>query len=299
MSLPYCSADDVQRKLDLTSSSVSADERERFATRAAVASQRWDSETRSPLRTVRVGAVNSPETWEYHDAHGVRRGPPVEINLSHSEINPIDASTGDTIEVRTGRDNWEEVTTEEGDEFSLVYRNGQLKLYRFLLNQLRFEDQQERLVRLTYRYGGLGGGRDKGATTALSASASATTTSLSVDDAARLPPAPAVVMLGESADAAEYVRVTDIDRATDTLTVSRAVRQTTPLSHNSGAIVQYTPADVREGVAAKAAELLTLDDDARLSIPDEGQLTSRTTRADRFRDEWEKTTARYQSVRIL
>lgn len=299
MSLPYCSADDVRRKLDLTSSSVGADERERFATRAAVASQRWDSETRSPLRTVRVGAVNSPETWEVHDAHGVRRGPPVIIDLSHSEINPIDASKGDTIEVRTGRDTWDDITAEEGDEFALVYRDGQLKLFRFLLNQLRFEDQQERLVRLTYRHGGLGGGRDKGATTRLSSSVSATETTLPVDDAARLPPAPAVVMVGESADDAEYVRVTDIDRSTDELTVTRSVRQSSNVGHDSGDVVQYTPTDVREAVAAKAAELLTLDDDARTSIPDEGQLTSRTARADRFRDEWEETTARYQSVRLL
>jgi len=299
MPLPYCSADDVRRKLDQPASSVGVDERERFGTRAAVASQRWDSETRSPLRTVRVGATDAPETWEYHDAHGVRRGPPVVIDLSHSEINPIDASKGDVIEVRTGRDNFEDFTDEEGDEFSLVYRDGQLKLYRFLLNQLRFEDQQERLVRLTYRYGGLGGGRNKGATTTLSSSVADTDTALSVNDAARLPPTPIVVMVGESAVDAEYVRVTDIDRATDTLTVSRGVRQSTAASHDSGDIVQYTPTDVREAVAAKAAELLTLDDDARTAIPDDGQLTSRTARADRFRDEWEETTSRYQSVRIL
>jgi len=299
MPLPYCTAEDIRRKLDLPTGALDGAERERFNARAEQASQRWDSTTGSPLRTVRKGATEVPDTWEYVDAHGLRRGPPVLINLDHDEVNPIDRAQGDRIEVRTGRDTFTDITAEEGDEYSVVYRDGQLKLYRFLLNRLRFEAQDERLVRLTYRHGGLGGDRESGATTTLTAAASGTDTTLSVTDSARIPPAPLALLLGESAATAEYIRVTDIDRQADDLTVSRGVRQTTAISHDTGATVQYTPVDVREAVAAKAAETLTLDDEAKLSIPDDGQLTSRTNRADRFRDEWDATTAHYQSVRTL
>jgi hypothetical protein len=299
MPLPYCTVEDIRRKLDLPPDGFDGAERERFNARAEQTSQRWDSTTGSPLRTVRKGATEAPRTWEYVDAHGLRRGPPVSINLAHDEINPIDRAQGDRIEVRTGRDTFTDITDEEGDEYSVVYRDGQLKLYRFLINRLRFEAQDERLVRLTYRHGGLGGDRESGATTTLTAEVSDADTTLSVTDSARLPPAPLVLLVGESAATAEYVRVTNIDRQADDLTVSRGIRQTIPVSHDIGAAVQYTPVDVREAVAAKAAETLTLDDDVRTSIPDDGQLSSRTNRADRFRDEWDSTTAQYQSVRTL
>jgi|APHM01.1.fsa_nt_gi hypothetical protein len=299
MPLPYCAPQDIRRKLDLPTGTLDPDERDRFGARAAAASQRWDTTTGSPLRTVRKGATEAPQTWEYADAHGLRRGPPVLINLAHDEINPIDSAQGDRIEVRTGRDNFTDVTDEEGDEYAVVYRDGQLKLYRFLLNRLQFESQDERLVRLTYRHGGLGGDRESGATTELTSSVGPTDTMFSVADAARLPPSPLTVLVGDGPAESEYVRVTDIDRQTDTLTVSRATRQTDVRLHDAGAGVQYTPVDVREAVAAKAAETLTLDDDAQLSIPDDGQLTNRTNRADRFRDEWESATAQYQSVRTL
>lgn len=299
MPLPYCAPEDIRRKLDLPTGALDPDERDRFGARAAAASQRWDSTTGSPLRTVRKGATEAPDTWEYVDSHGLRRGPPVLINLAHDEVNPIDATQGDRVEVRTGRDTFTDITDAEGDEYSVVYRDGQLKLYRFLLNRLRFEAQNERLVRLTYRHGGLGGDRESGATTALTAAATAGDTTLSVADAARLPPTPITVLLGEDPVDPEYVRVTDIDRQADTLTVTRGARQTDAQAHGADAGVQYTPVDVREAVAAKAAETLTLDDDAQLSIPDDGQLASRTNRADRFRDEWDSATAQYQSVRTL
>jgi len=85
----------------------------------------------------------------------------------------------------------------------------------------------------------------------------------------------------------------------DELTVTRGERSTTEESHDAGATVQYTPQDVREAVAARAAELLTLDDDARTSVPDDGQLTSRSQRADRFRTEWESACAKHSSVVTL
>jgi hypothetical protein len=250
------------------------------------------------MRTIRVGAAGAVETWEYHDAEHISGHPPVHINLDHGDIVPIDSSAGDTIEIRTGRDSWDDVTDERGDSWTLDHERGQLKLYRFLINRLRFERQSERFVRLTYRHGGLGGDRNRGTSTALAASADYDDGSVSVASATRFPTAPFLALLG-TPDELEYVRVTDVDRDTDDLTVSRGVRSTNALNHASGADVQYVPTDVREAVAAKAAELLALDDDAQLSIPDDGQLTDRTSRADRFRDEWEAACSQYSSVMTL
>lgn len=296
--LPYCAPTDIRRKLDLPSGTIDADERERYATRAAAASQQWDTTTGSPMRTVRVGATGAPETYEHHDATGVSRSPPVRVSLEHGSIVPIDADAGDVIEVRTGRDSWDDVTAEQGDSWTLDNRRGQLKLYRILINRVRFEPTHERFVRLSYRHGGLGGDRESGATASLASDVSESATTLAVDQAARLVEPPFLAAVGDT-PSFEYVRVTDVDRDADELTVTRGERSTTTASHDAGATVQYTPQDVREAVAARAAELLTLDDDARTSVPDDGQLTSRSQRADRFRTEWEEACAKHSSVMTL
>lgn len=298
MPLPYCLIEDIRRKLDLVAGTLDTDQRTRFGARARAASQRWDSQTGTPLRTIRTGAVDATETWEYHDARNVAGHPPVYVSLDYGDIVPIDSSAGDTIEIRTGRDSWDDVTDEKGDSWTLDHDRGQLKLYRFIINRAHFEDQSERFVRLTYRAGGLGGDRDRGTTTTLSSQAAQGATSFDVDNATRFPQAPFLAAVGETPDA-EYVRVTDVDRGTDTLTVSRGARDTDDEKHDSGEFVQYVPTDVREAVAAKAAELLTLDDDARTSVPDDGQLTSRGQRADRFATEFDETAAKYASVRIM
>lgn len=296
--LPYCAPTDIRRKLDLTAVQIDADERDRYATRAAAASQEWDTTTGSPMRTVRVGASGAPETYEHHDATGLSRHPPVRVSLEHGSIVPIDSAQGDVIEVRTGRDSWDDVTAEQGDTWTLDNRRGQLKLYRILINRVRFEPTHERFVRLSYRHGGLGGDRESGATASLASDVSDSATTLPVDEAARFVEPPFLAALGDT-PSFEYVRVTDVDRDADELTVTRGERATTPSSHDAGATVQYTPPDVREAVAARAAELLTLDDDARTSVPDDGQLTSRSQRADRFREEWESACAQYASVMTL
>lgn len=298
MPLPYCAPEDIRRKLDIPPGKLDRQARRRFATKATSASQEWDATTGSPMRTVRSGAVGAPETWEEHDASHLSGHPPVHVDLDHGDIVPIDAAEGDTIEVRTGRDSWDDVTDERGDSWTLDNRRGQLKIYRFLINRLYFEHQSERFVRITYRHGGLGGGRDQGSTTALAASVTDSDTTLSVDNAGRFPMAPFPVGVG-SGPGFEYARVADIDRGADDLTVERGIRTTDADSHDAGATVQYSPADVREAVAAKAAEMLVLDDDRVVSIPDNGQLSGRETRADRFREAFETAAAQYSNVRTI
>jgi len=212
MPLPYCTAEDIARKIDQPPDRLNSDERVRFETRARAASQRWDRETGSPARQVRVGAPGRKATWETHDAPR-RSGFPLVISLNNGDIQPLDASVGDAIEIRTGRDSYEDITDEEGDEWVIDNRRGQLKLF-------------------------------------------------------------------------EYVRVTDIDTGTGDVTVSRGIEQTDADSHPDGATLQYVPSAVREAVAARAAVPIVLDDDARTSIPDDGQLTSRSERADELREQY-------------
>lgn len=298
MPLPYCAPEDLARKLDMPPDRLDLQTRRQFAARAGAASQAWDSSTGSPMRTVRSGAADAPATWEHHDARNLSGRPPVHVSLDHTSIVPVDASAGDTIEVRTGRDTWDDVTDEQGDSWTLDHRRGQLKIYRFLINRLYFEHQSERFLRVTYRHGGLGGDRDRGATTALASSVGQGDTTLSLADSGRLPTTPFLAGLGTGPDF-EYVRVTAIDRGADEATVDRGVRQTDQESHDADATLHYAPEDVREAVAAKAAELLILEDDAVLSIPDDGQLSSRTARADRFAAEFETAASQYSAVRTL
>lgn len=298
MPLPYAAPVDVARLLDDPPDQVPADRQTEYRSRAERASQKWDRTTGAPMRTVRVGSETRPETYEHHDVREARSGPPVRIDLEHGDIVPIDATEGDRVEIRKGRDTWDDVTGEEGDTWTLDYRRGELKAYRFLISRAFFEAPHERFLRITYRHGGLGGDRSHGADTALSSAVTSTDTSFDVDDASVFPTAPFTALVGPP-DALEYVSVTDVDTGTDTLTVERGREFTTAGAPAAGTTIQYTPADVREAVASKAAEQLMMNDDADLSVPDNGNLSSRAERAERLRDEWEEVAGKYAGVRTL
>jgi len=285
MPLPYCTPEDIARKIDQPPGRIDAAERSRFETRARAASQRWDRETGSPARQIRVGTVDRKATWETHDAPS-RSGFPLVISLNNGDIQPLNLSAGDAIEVRTGRDSYEDVTDEEGDEWVLDNRRGQLKLFRFLVRRLHFEGPDERLVRLTYRHGALGGSRSEGAATTLTASVTSGDTTLPTSDPVAFPATPFVAGLGTTAGF-EHVRVTDINTGTGDVTVARGVEQTDADSHPDGATLQYVPPSIREAVAARAAVPVVLDDDARTAVPDDGQLTSRSDRADELREQYQ------------
>jgi hypothetical protein len=297
MSLPYATPEAIQRKLDLPLDQLDTDQRRRYRARASAASDEWDKTTSNPMRSRREGRTEEPSTWAYHSARN-RGSPPIVVVLDHSHIQPIDRAAGDRVEIRTGRDSWDDVTDEAGDEFAMLHERGDLKIFRFLINRVYYEPRDERFIRLTYRHGGLGGNRNRGAETTTDGSVSQGDTTISVTSAGRFPDPPFIADLGAPTEH-ERVRVIGVDRGADDLTVERGVRGTDDVSHTDGDTVQYSPDDVREAVAARAAELLTLDDDARPSIPNDGQMSSRSTRADRFHREWQDALGRYSEVMAL
>ena len=299
MSLAYAVPEDVARLLDDPPDQITSGRRQEYRARLERASQKWDRTTGRPMRTVRVGSQARTETWEYHDVREARGGPPVTIDINYGSILPIDRDAGDRVEIRKGRDSWDDVTDEEGDTWTLNYRSGELKAYRFLISRAFFEAPHERFLRLTYRHGGLGGDRNLGAETALTSSVTDTETTLPVGEAAAFPRAPFTVLLGDGVDSPEYATVTAVNSDADELTVERGQESTSPVAWDADTTVQYSPADVREAVASKATEQLIMNDDADLSVPDNGNLSSRAERAERLRDEWEETCGKYAGVRTL
>lgn len=216
--------------------------------RIEATSASFDSKSGTPLRLVRRGSPGTPETYETHDAPTRGVTAPIVVDLDNRGILPFDSDEGDVVELRTGRDNWEDVTAEAGNEFALESRPGRLTLYRWLVNRIHWESPTQRYLRVSYRYGGLGGGRDAGGQTTLDSSATNSTTTLSVTNAGRLVEG-GVVLVNNS----EYVRITDVDYTTDELTVKRGVWATTADSHDSGDVVHYCPESVRQAVAQKVA----------------------------------------------
>jgi len=298
MPLPYATPEDVARLLDDPPDQITDKRRTVYQTRVERASQKWDRATGEPMRTIRTGSLDRPETWEQHDVREVRGAPPVRINLDHGDIVPFDRDAGDRLEIRKGRDTFDDVTDEEGDTWVLDYRRGELKIYRFLIDRAVFERAAQRFMRITYRHGGLGGDRNRGAEAETTAAVSGNTTTLPVTDASVFPQAPFSALAGTRTEQ-EVLEVTAVDTTADELTVERGQEFTTAGDLPNGATVQYTPGDVREAVASKATEQVIMNDDADLAVPDNGNLSSRAERAERLRDEWQQVAAEYSGVRTL
>ena len=298
MPLPYATPEDVARLLDDPPDQLTAERRSTYQARVQRASQMWDRSTGEPMRSIRTGSLDRPETWEQHDVREVRGAPPVRINLDHGDIVPFDRDAGDRLEIRKGRDTFDDVTDEEGDTWVLDYRRGELKIYRFLIDRAVFERAAQRFMRITYRHGGLGGDRNRGAETELTATVASDASTLPVAEASVFPQAPFSALVGARGEQ-EVVEVTDVDTDADELTVIRGQEFTSASELTSEVTVQYTPSDVREAVASKATEQVIMNDDADLAVPDNGNLSSRAERAERLRDQWEETAAKYSGVRTL
>lgn len=297
MSLPYCTQTDVDRKLDLLNQDYRGSElTDRVCTKIQAVSQRWDARTGTPMRTVRVGSPATPRTYSRHDAGST--GPPQVVGLDYGHIVPLDAAAGDVLEVRIDRDQWDDVTDERGDAWTLDNETGQLRLYRRLIRRIRFEDPAERFVRLSYRAGGLGGGRRRGGETELGGAIDDTEETLSVAEAGRLPD-PGVYLAVGTPTSQEYVRLTDIDYDADEITVARGQRATDAIAHDDGATVLYTPLDVREAVAAKVAAELVKDEESEIAIPDDGQVVDRATKAEQWEADWDDAVGAHSRVHVV
>ena len=275
---------------DLSMSDLSDDEQADIRARLDAVSNEFEDETGRAVRERRTGAPDEPRTWEYHDARRAPTNFPLRVDLDHDDVVPIDPSQ-DTIEVRTGRDSWDDITDGENDDWWLDYNDGQLKIFRFLVQRIYWEAPDERYLRATYRYGALGGDTSRGGQTTLSSQISDSATSFDVDDASRLPTT-GILLLGDS----EYVRLTDIDYSADTITVDRGVRRTSRSSHNSGATVHYCPERVRDGVAAKTGMEMINTDMWRDKLISTGDEVSLSEKKSDLQDEWETTLANQSGV---
>lgn len=258
------------------------------------ASSAFDGRTQNPMRLARTGSPGAPETYEMHDVRGQGWKRPLTVDLDHQNVLPFEAAEGDALELRTGRDSWEDVTAAAGDEFALEPEKGELTLYRWLINRVHWEHPGQRFLRTTYRHGALGGSRGRGGETTLSASATDSETTLSVTNAARLPGS-GVVLVGDS----EYVRVTGVDYDTDELTVTRGVRATTASSHSDGATVHFCPESVRDAIAGKVAADLVRFDDWTASIVDGDGGVSPERKLDDWVSTFDTVCARHARVRMI
>ncbi|MBX0325806.1 hypothetical protein EGH21_22570 [Halomicroarcula sp. F13] len=303
MPVPYCTDIDVVRKFNpqLGEAALEAndyignEDREQIRARIDAVSDQFDESTGRAMREVRVGSPGSPRTYEYYDAQRQRHRYPLEIDLDHEDIVPIDPGAGDTLEVRDGRDSWDDITAGEGDDWFLDYDDGELKIFELLVNRIYFEARNERYLRATYRHGALGGGRRRGGQTTLASQIDDSATSLSVADSARLPADGGVMLVGTGTDA-EYVRVTDVDTSTDTLTVARGIRATSAASHASGDTVHYCPLEVRDAVAAKTARELLRYEDWVDELIEAGNGLGASDKMDAWEQSWTDACANHSAV---
>jgi hypothetical protein len=303
MPVPYCTDIDVVRKFNPQlgeaalnqNDYIQNNDREQIRARIDAVSDEFDENTGRAMREVRVGSPNSPRTYEYYDAQRQPHRFPLRVDLDHEDIVPIDPNAGDTLEVRDGRDSWDDITDAEGDEWFLDYDDGELKIFELLVNRIYFEARDERYLRATYRHGALGGGRRRGGQTALDGQISDSATSLSVTDSARLPADGGVMLVGTGTDA-EYVRVTDVNTSTDALTVSRGIRATSSSSHPDQAPVHYCPLEVRDAVAAKTARELLRYDDWVDELVEAGQGLGASDKMDAWEQTWTDVCANHSVV---
>lgn len=301
----YCLPIDVVRRFNpaITQSTIDSDGYLTEDTRDAIASRiegvesQFETDTGAALREVRVGSQGAPATYETLPA---KRGGrmPVTYTLDHRNVHPIDSAQGDTVEVRTGKDSWDDITADAGTRFKLIDpRQGKLEFYSRYRQTvaLRIRPGVDGFIRLTYRYGGLGGSPTEGGQTTLGAALSngATPSNLSVSDASRLPNEGGVMLV----NGLEYVRVTNVDTTNDEVDIAeRGLRRTASThDHSSGDILHYCPIRVRESIAAKAAEeLVRYDAFVEDLLPSNADIDP-TRKLDDWSAEYDRLTARYRT----
>lgn len=292
----YALHTDVLRKFDPTiqqsdleaNDFIGHNDQEIVVSRLEGVESKWDREA-TPMRPVRIASRDAPII---KSAKG--KGFPVHSYLDHENIAPIDPSQGDMIERRTGRDSWTDITGREGSSWVADYRKGKLTIFTLpgRGNMPVLRNYRERFVRLTYRLGA-GGDYAHAGQTELSASlSSGTASTVSVNDASRLPPSGGTMLLGGE----EYVDVSSVDHTTDEITIAaRGVRVSTDTDHESGTVVHYCPMDVREAIAAKSARELVIYDDYTDWIVEGSEAFDRRQKIEEWENEWKDTVSEYAS----
>jgi len=258
---------DVLRKFDpgLTQGSLASndlfgnEDEELILSYIEAAERKFDSRTGHPYREQREGSPGEPYTYEKMDADFWRYQDGTRVWLDHWPVVPFDSAEGDTLEIRVGRNNWKDITDQEGSLFEANWPEGELTIYAARYRGSWRNASFTNNIRVTYRYGAFGSDPDEGGQTELTSDTTGdgTDTTLDIADARRLPPA-GILNLG----GVEYAHLTERDLANDTITVTRGVRYTDASDSNltSGDVVHYCPENIREAVAARAArELIKVD----------------------------------------
>lgn len=276
----------------------SPDDEELIRARIEGVESAFEDMTGMAYRERRLGSPEDPATWEYHDADFRRYQHGIKVWLDNHPVVPFDHDAGDRIELRRGRDRWVDLTPDT-DDWEANYEDGWLRLYRHHLGVAhRAQAWSERNIRVTYRYGALGGSRSRGGQTTLTADVDEAASTLSVANASRLPRSGLLLVTGTSGD--EYVRFNTADEQADELTgVTRGVRGTDAVSHTSGDTVHYCPVAIREAVAARAAvELLEYDDwvDQLVEATD-GFATNQ--KVQEWNQEWRTTLGKHTDAKML
>lgn len=293
---------DAVRRFDPTVTAEELDEddyigesdRETIRARIEGVENEFEDDTGTALREVRVGSEDTPSTWEFLEAKRSHNFP-TSYTLGNSNVLPIDSSKGDSIEVRTSRDNWRDITPDEGSRWVLVEpRRGKLEFYSRLRHTIQFRVRPGvRFIRLTYRHGALGGSATEGGQTTLSESVSVSSTPGGVDvtDASRLPNEGGTVLLGGS----EYARVSNVDPSADTVDIAeRGLRRTDGSNdYESGDTIHYCPMRVREAIAGKVAVELANIENFADQLVDTGTKIDLQGKVDLWEQEYQNAVARY------
>lgn len=298
----YCLPIDVVRRFDptITASQLDSDgyigqaDRDTINSRIEGVENEFEDDTGTALREVRVGSVGTPATYEFLESKRTFQFP-TKYSLNHRNVLPLDSAKGDQIEVRTARDNWRDITADEGSRWVLVEpRQGKVEFYSRLRHTIQFKVRPGvRFIRLTYRYGALGGSVIEGGQTTLatSVSGSSTPTGVSVADASRLPYEGGTMLLGGS----EYVRVENVDASADTVDIAeRGLRRTDESTdHSSGDTVHYCPMRVREAVAGQVAAELAMVENFVDQLTGTDDTLDLGSKIDRWEQEYDNAVARY------
>jgi hypothetical protein len=300
--LSYSTPATVLRKFDPTldeqtlaeESLFASDDREKIVSRIEGVEGKLEDETGHAWRSVRVGAPGHRGSYESHDASFRRHQYGVRVWLDHREVVPIDPDAGDTLLLRTGRNSWRDVTDLEGQMWRANYPDGELKFHAIFRYASPWRGGTDDSIRACYRYGGLGGSRDRGGETSLAASVTDSATTLSVTDAGRLPDRGILLVGGE-----EYVSLSASDYGSGELTVTRGERGTSPAAHDAGTTVGYCPISIREAVAAKAAKELVLYDDMADNLAAPNDSVTHRDRLDAWEEEWTDALAKNAEARML
>lgn len=254
---------DVLRKFDpgLTQADIESndlfdnDDVELITSYLEAAERKFDQETGHPFREQRKGTPDTPRTYEQKDADFWRYQGGTRIWLDHYPVVPLDSREGDALELRVGRDNWKDITDQEGTLYDANWPEGELTVYASRYRGSWRNASFTNNIRITYRYGAFGSDPGEGGQTSLTTQAAEGDTTLEVEDATRLPPSGILNLGGE-----EYAHMSGWDLEAGTITVDRGVRYTGAVAHDGSATVHYCPEHIREAVAARAArELIKVD----------------------------------------